>query len=63
MKTITTKSSERIRISISYTNDDVEDETKYEHLYHVVEFNRVPDQNRVWERTKEMVDSLYRQVR
>lgn len=52
---------ETIRISISYRNDA--DKASPERLEHVVEFSRVPNQSQVWDRAKEMIDILYKQVR
>lgn len=53
--------SEHIRISITYTNDL--DGARCERLEHSVSFDGVPNQSKVWDRAKQMVDILYTQVR
>lgn len=57
----TTESKERISITVRYVNDA--EGSSPEHLTHMVEWNHVPNQSKVWDRTKEMVDILYKQVR
>lgn len=54
----TTDENEYITVTIAYGKHE-----PFERLQSTRSWKNVPDQNKVWERTKDMIDNLYKQVR
>ena len=50
----------REHVSVTVVYEGGPDDTR---LQHTVSWDEVPDQNKAWERVKQMIDVLYTQVR